>query len=697
LRENMRSLLVLLVLLSSFCGFAEESKEKDRLAVMDVQDKDSLFNQKTRGNITDYIFGKLAGTKLYWMIPKSDRDTALEQTIEKTRQDSRKECVDEKCQLSLVAELQANFLINTEIKKLFESTCLISIKKFDVEKRAGTDAFESKFNCTEKGAYEALDSLNLGGKRENAAFITGKMGKLEEEWNPDMAGSGEQAVIYFESDPQGATVSIDENVVGKTPDFKSKMLASGKHQIKMEKEGFYIETKILDLKKGTSVKFKLFPAITINSDPTGAVVRIDGKMVCQSTPCDKVIEEGECEITVQKELYLTKKQIVSVQRGNNIQIDLEPNFGRLEIESPYDGVDVVLDGKNIGKTPIQEMQITPGAHIVEPQGECFNTVQEQFVVEKSKTYTVKLAVQQKEAAIQIVAKDEKGNDIEASVFVDGKEIGMAPGMFKVPLCSKEVVITSNTGKYKEILSLEEKQIFQLNAKIDSDSEMSIIPAGWFWMGCSIGAYGCNYDESPRHKVQLDEFKIDKKEVTIGEYEKCVDAGKCESSGKRCTYNLNDTDFPVYCVNWYQAKAYCEWQGKRLPTDAEWEKAARGGTNTIYYCGNDSSCLDEIAWYKNNSGDSIHPVGKKSPNAYGLYDMLGNVWEWVNDWYSDSYYGGSPDKNPQGPDGGDSRILRGGGASGWLSDPDYLSSSYKCKNYPKDGWEHDGFRCAKSTK
>jgi len=449
-----------------FSVFAEESKEKDRLAVMDVQDKDSLFNQKTRGNITDYIFGKLAGTKLYWMIPKSDRDTALEQTIEKTKQDSRKECVDEKCQLSLVAELQANFLINTEIKKLFESTCLISIKKFDVEKRAGTDAFESKFNCTEKGAYEAIDSLNVGGNKESAEFKTGKMGKLEDEWNPDMAGSGEQAVVYFESEPQGATVSIDENVVGKTPDFKSKMLASGKHQIKMEKEGFYTETKILDLKKGNPVKFKLFPGIKINSNPSGATVRIDGKMLCESTPCEKVVDEGEREIIVQKDLYSTKKQIISVQRGNNIQVDLEPNFGWLEIESKYDGVDVVLDGKNIGKTPIQKRQITPGAHLIEPQGECFNTVPEQFVAEKGKTHTINLGVQQKEGAIQVTAKDDKGNDLEADVFVDGKNIGTAPGTFKVSMCSKVVAVKTKKGEVKQSLKLREKQVSKIDAVLD---------------------------------------------------------------------------------------------------------------------------------------------------------------------------------------------------------------------------------------
>lgn len=159
----MRIFLFSLVLLSSFSVFAAESTEKDRLAVMDVQDKNMLFSQETIGNITDYIFGKFAGTRLYWMIPKSDRDSALEQAIEETVKGSRKECVDEKCQLSLVAQLQANFLINTKMKKLYQGTCNIGISKFDVEKRAGVDSWEEKFNCTEKGLYETIDGFNLGG------------------------------------------------------------------------------------------------------------------------------------------------------------------------------------------------------------------------------------------------------------------------------------------------------------------------------------------------------------------------------------------------------------------------------------------------------------------------------------------------------------------------------------------------------
>ncbi|HPS30837.1 MAG TPA: DUF1566 domain-containing protein [bacterium] len=183
----MRIFLILLVLLLSFSVFAEESKEKDRLAVMDLTDGDLLFNQKTKEKITAYVFDKFQETGIYWMIPKSDRDTALEQAIEETKQGSRKECVDEKCQLSLVAGLQANFLINTEIKQLVKGKCQISIRKFDVEKRAGTAAWLSKFDCTEGGVYEAVESLNFDGTKSDSKTVEApEIRGMEDKKKPDL-------------------------------------------------------------------------------------------------------------------------------------------------------------------------------------------------------------------------------------------------------------------------------------------------------------------------------------------------------------------------------------------------------------------------------------------------------------------------------------------------------------------------------
>jgi|GEM_PF-511546 len=445
--------------------------EKDRLAVMDLQDEDKILNKKTISKVTDYIFSRLQETGQYWMIPKSDRDVALEQAIEDTMQGSRKQCVDEKCQLSMTEQLQANYIINTKIKRLYKGTCQITISKFDVEKRAGIDSWSGKFDCSEKGLFIAIDRIDKFGmtkkRGQQASFATGKMGKLEEEWSPDMAGTGEQIIVRFKSEPENATVLIDGKVVGKTPTFKSKMLASGKHLIKMEKDGYYSETKILDLKKGSKVSFNLYPPLSINSNPDGAMIKIDGQLICQSTPCKKVIPEGEREITVQKELYETKTENITIKKGKDINISLSPDYGVLQIISEYKDVDVILDGKETGKTPIPEMKISPGPHRIEPQGECFNTVAEQFVIKKGERHQIKLAVQKKMAAIKVFASDKNGNDMEADVFIDGEKIGTAPGTFKISVCSKEIVVKREEEEFKETLSLKEKKVYTINAVVKS--------------------------------------------------------------------------------------------------------------------------------------------------------------------------------------------------------------------------------------
>ena len=145
------------------------------------------------------------------------------------------------------------------------------------------------------------------------------------------------------------------------------------------------------------------------------------------------------------------------------------------------------------------------------------------------------------------------------------------------------------------------------------------------------------------------------------------------------------------MTWYNAYDYCTAVGGRLPTEAEWEYAARAGTDTIYICGDDPSCLDSIAWYWENSGYTTHPVCQKTPNAWGLCDMAGNVWQSVNDWFDPDYYSVSPPNDPQGPATGGYRVLRGGG---WSADNYYFLRA-SVRNYANLGGAGKvfGFRCA----
>lgn len=214
------------------------------------------------------------------------------------------------------------------------------------------------------------------------------------------------------------------------------------------------------------------------------------------------------------------------------------------------------------------------------------------------------------------------------------------------------------------------------------NNMVLIPAGEFQMGSLEG----ERDEYPRHMVYLDAYYIDKHEVTVGQYK---DFAKDAGRAMREQESWSTDRHPIVNVDWHDADAYCKWAGGRLPTEAEWEKAARGGTNTTYSFADDKSKLGEYAWYSGNSNRQAHPVGQKKANQYGLYDMHGNVWEWVSDWYYEDYYRNSPEKNPQGPDSGSLRGLRGGA---WLHGN--LRAAARYWNFPDyDPTDHyNGFRC-----
>ena len=161
------------------------------------------------------------------------------------------------------------------------------------------------------------------------------------------------------------------------------------------------------------------------------------------------------------------------------------------------------------------------------------------------------------------------------------------------------------------------------------------------------------------------------------------------------------------VTWSDAKEYCEWAGKRLPTEAEWERACRAGTNTAYFFGNDTGLLGTYAWFSGGIGktgygapirvlgkfdNKTHPVGEKSPNVFGLYDMHGNVWEWCADWYDEGDYAISPRDNPGGRTLGKYRVLRGGS---WDDNGDDLRSAFRSKEIPENRNTRIGFRCAKT--
>ncbi|MGE3976368.1 MAG: SUMF1/EgtB/PvdO family nonheme iron enzyme [Nitrospira sp.] len=230
--------------------------------------------------------------------------------------------------------------------------------------------------------------------------------------------------------------------------------------------------------------------------------------------------------------------------------------------------------------------------------------------------------------------------------------------------------------------------------------MVFIPAGKFWMGSPDGEG--DKDEHPRHQVTLDGFYMDKFEVIVARYAEFV---RAKNRSKPDYWDQVDSskhrNLPVVGVDWHDAKAYCEWAGKRLPTEAEWEKAARGTDGRTYPWGNEQPTARLANFGKdglttNIYDDRLAPVDnyEAGNSPYGLHHMAGNVWEWTADWYDENYYGNSPERNPTGPSGGGYRALRGGS---WVDDPVNVRSATRVRDTPSLRVGHFGFRCAQDRK
>ena len=232
------------------------------------------------------------------------------------------------------------------------------------------------------------------------------------------------------------------------------------------------------------------------------------------------------------------------------------------------------------------------------------------------------------------------------------------------------------------------RISSAKSKQTPPRDMVLVEGGTFRMG---SASGSDDDEKPVHGITLSPFYIDAREVTVAQYRVfCTATGRAFPSAP--FWDWQD-DHPIVNMSWDDASAYAQWAGKRLPTEAEWEYAARGGNKSRGFTYSGSNSPGDVAWHAGNSGGQTHPMGQKQPNELGLYDMSGNVWEWCADWYDGSSYSSSPANNPKGPTTGQYRVLRGGS---WFNSRDLLRVADRNNDSPSDRSSDFGFRCARDV-
>ena len=227
-------------------------------------------------------------------------------------------------------------------------------------------------------------------------------------------------------------------------------------------------------------------------------------------------------------------------------------------------------------------------------------------------------------------------------------------------------------------------------------KLQLIPAGEFMMGATPGDDQVDDDERPQHRVEITKpFYIGVYEVTQSQWERVMGTTVRQQRDKdnRSWYLYGEgSSYPIYYVSWDEAIGFCEELSRmtgekyRLPTEADWEYACRAGTETKYYWGNNDEEAENYAWYGDTAATGTHEVGCKQPNAWGLYDMSGNVWEWCNDWYG--IYPEEEQKDPKGPQSGVTRLLRGGG---WTDTPEALRNSFRGGRIPDGRGVNSGFR------
>ena len=434
--------------------------------------------------------------------------------------------------------------------------------------------------------------------------------------------------------PKDAKVSIDGVLQSSSSDGAySAMLPYGGHTYKVEAGGYISKSGSFTISSSdmTPINVSLVSAMATVSVtcPTPAVSLYVDKKSVGMIPWTGSLKEGMHLIEVKKEGYRSQQRTINLSQQQKLDVafnELAAIQGNLSVNYKPFGADVYVDGKKVGQTPRVFNGLLVGNHKVE------------------------------------IKKDGYGMDSKAVNILEGQTATLSGVLTTNTIASTSSISTGSSLSGNTITIPVKKGI---------SIEMVRVEAGTFIMGAIQEIEEPNYWEKPAHQVTLtNNFYIGKYEVTQALWKAVM--------GKRPSYFKGD-NLPVEQVSWDDCQEFISKlnsiTGKtfRLPTEAEWEYAARGGNKSIGYQYSGSNNLSDVAWYDGNSGNTTHAVGSKQGNELGIYDMAGNVYEWCQDWYED--YSGSLQVNPTGATSGSFHVFRGGS---WYSNAWFCRSS--CRDY-----------------
>ena len=457
--------------------------------------------------------------------------------------------------------------------------------------------------------------------------------------------------IYVTSSPQGADVYLDGENTGKTTPCTLTEILSGNHELRLRKENYTPQSKEVTVSDGqtSSVTLSLaarFAHVTITSLP-GASIKINNEVKGRGSFTGNLVE-GLYEVEVSLASHRTATKQIEVFPGvsQTVEITPTPIYGSLDVMTTPMEVNVTINGKNYGQTPLTIEELLIGEYDVELSKPGYATETRHVTITENTSASINATLQSGRSVT--IATDKSGDEI----FVDGVRVGVSPcavelafGTHKITAQRGEKTTIKNITVEQDAGAIAVSLAFGLSPKWNKASSyqrsvlqrlidnMVKVKGGRFSMGAtSEQGYDAHPDEKPVSTVYVDEFYINKFEVTQTEWEAVMGNNPSYTKGGNCPVdrvNWNDCQEFIRKLNSLTGLNFC------LPTEAEWEYAARGGNKSKGYKYAGSNNLSSVAWYQGNSGSALHSVGSKSANELGLYDMSGNACEWCSNWYNNT--------------------------------------------------------------